>query len=355
MKILLVDTATDGHHISYLSELIKGINEDITLVLPEYLDIFKDQKLIVFSQVDLVKKDFYSYRKWMKELSKIAGEVKPDIIHFLTGDVYYKYFGFGLGLFREYRMLMTLHWVRPGKLKRLSLKEFSRKADNVVVHSSYLLKQIKQLGVRNGIHIEYPHFKQSLQIEQTEAQKFWEIRNDVPVILALGNTRLDKGLDILLGALNKVNCPFTLLVAGKPETFDEEYIHVHSAHYSDNVVLALRYLSDEEVEYAVSASDIVVLPYRFVFNGASGPLVEGVYRNKCIIGSDHANLGDTIRENHLGYTFETENSDDLARVLNKALRDPFSPDEKYLNYKESLSPSFFVDRYWDVYKGLIHK
>ena len=48
-----------------------------------------------------------------------------------------------------------------------------------------------------------------------------------------------------------------------------------------------------------------------------------------IVGPNHGNLGDTISKNHLGYTFETENVESLAEVLNRALAEKWEPDEMY--------------------------
>lgn len=349
MKVLMIDTALDGHHIAYLKEIVHGCKNDFTLVLPEKTDEFKNLKVITYSPVDLGNKRYLSYINWMRELVKIAKKEKPDIVHFLVGDVYYKYFGSGLEMFRDFRTVMTIHWIRKGYLKRLSLKRFCRQVDFVVVHSSYLLKEVQREGIENSYLIQYPQFKKPNLITKNEARDYWKINAKVPVILSLGNTREDKGLDVLIKALNKVNHPFHLLVAGKPEKFDASYINAHTQKYASQVTMCLRYLTDKEVELAIMAADIIALPYKASFNGASGPLGEGVSYGKCIIGSDHGNLGDTIHENHLGYTFETENADSLAEVLNEALGQKFILDDKYMAYKESLAPELFVKRYDNLY------
>lgn len=352
MKALLIDTAVDGHHIAYLNEIIMGCKCDFTLVLPERTDTFSDYRVLTYSPVDLVHKDLRSYIKWMKELSNIAKQEKPDVVHFLYGDVYYKYFGLGLEFFKNYSTILTLHWVRQGTLKHISLKRFCGKVDKVVVHSSYLLRELKNLSIKNGIHIEYPQFKRPSAVTVEEARKYWNINSNAPVVLSLGNTRNDKGIDILIEALNKVNCQFQLLIVGKAEDFNNEYIQEHTRTYSLKPIVNLRYLTDEEVDLAITASDIVALPYRFSFNGASGPLGEGVCHNKCIIGSNHGNLGATIQENHLGYTFETENADSLANVLDIALKQQFVPDETYKAYKAKLDPTLFVEDYRKLYSEI---
>lgn len=349
VKVLMIDTALDGHHIAYLKEIIKGCNYDFTLVLPEKAEEYKGEKIITYTSVDLTHKKFWTYIKWLKELSQIAKQEKPDIVHFLVGDNFYKYFGLGLELFKEYKTILTLHWVRQGILQRLSLKAFCGKVDKVVVHSAYLLNELKKYGIKNAITIEYPQFKNMSTVTVEEARKYWKINSTKPVILALGNTRKDKGLDILTEALNQVKHPFYLLIVGKEENFNFQYIQEHTMNYRENVITYLHYLTDEEVKLAIIAADIIALPYRYSFNGASGPLGEGVSCNKCIIGSNHGNLGYTIKKNHLGYTFKTENIDSLANTLNQALNKDFFIDENYNIYKKRITPEIFVKKYRDIY------
>ena len=74
----------------------------------------------------------------------------------------------------------------------------------------------------------------------------------------------------------------------------------------------------------MSCVDIFVLPYRKEFDGASGPLTEAVVREKMIVSSDHGSLGKIVNSNHLGITFESENSKELEKALSRALVIDFS-------------------------------
>lgn len=350
MKILAIDTALDGHHGAYLRGITNVKDAEFVLALPRDPGEFLDRKVIVYHPMDFGKKRLGAYVRWMREIRRLAKQEQPDVIHWLNGDHFYKYFGLGLSRFHRWPMVVTLHWVRPGRLQRMSLRAFCSKADRVVVHSEYLLKELRQLGISNGVHIEYPQFRAMREISRQEARQYWHIPSDAPVLLALGNTRFDKGLDLLLDALHRVHAAFRLLIAGKPDAFDQAFMDAHTQGYADRVHTALRYLTDDEIQLAVAAADVVVLPYRFSFNGASGPLGEGVCRDACIIGAGHGNLGDTIRTHHLGYTFETENPEDLARVLTRALASPFAPDETYRRYKASLDPALFAAQYQKIYE-----
>lgn len=354
MKVLYIDTDIDGHHQAYLKELLKDEQQESIVILPERVDWVKPSiKQYIYAPIDLHTKRILPFIRWMKELSQYAEYEKPDVVHLLTGDVFYKFFGLGLHYFAKYNTVMTLHWVRPGKVQRLSLKVFCQHVDKVIVHSEYLRNEMVGLRINNVVHIEYPQFKQGTPIRSTQAKVFWNLRQDIPVIVCLGNTRYDKGLDILLEALTKVDKPFQILIAGKEESFDKEFIERKTYTYTNQVTTVLRYLTDTEVDMSIAAADIIALPYRKSFNGASGPLVEGVSKGKCIIGSAHGNLGYTIKVNHLGYVFNTENSDDLARVLTEALTVEFQKDKNYKIFQNLLHPSSFRIAYKKVYKELL--
>ena len=186
-----------------------------------------------------------------------------------------------------------------------------------------------------------------------ECRRFFGIPcDDVPVIAAVGNTRFDKGLDLLLTALQQITIPFYLLVAGKEDWFDRSFIREHSCGYEDRIFVCLRYLTDDEMSMVLNAADIVVLPYRKIFDGASGPLVDAAMLGKPVIGPNHGSLGQIIEQNHLGVTFEAENVKSLSEAIQKILTFDFVSDEATSVYRKRLDPTFFQKCYKDVYHSI---
>lgn len=350
-KIMYVDTSVDGHHLAYLSALIENSKYECIVAIPKKIKSL-GVKQYIYKPVDLYNKKLQTFLQWMKELSEIAKSEKVSIVHFLMGDDFYKYFGIGLGLFRNYKTIATVHWVRPGCLKRLSLAVFSHKVDIIVVHSEFLYNQTRKLGIRNSAAIEYPQFKDLDKIKHTDALKYWGLDEKLPVLGCIGGTRYDKGLDILLDALKHTRAECQLLVCGKPDYFDESYIQKNLPS-KIKCVNVLRFLSDEEVDLAVEASDYIVLPYRKSFNGASGPLGEGVSRNKCIIGPKHGNLGYTINRYQLGYTFISENAADLTNAIDSAIAQKFVIRKEYKAYQKMLNVTEFKEKYNMEYDQLL--
>ena len=147
---------------------------------------------------------------------------------------------------------------------------------------------------------------------------------------------------------------FHLLIAGDESTYKREFILAESESYSSRVSLLLEYLDDQKFSASLNAADIIVLPYRKIFDGASGPLTDGAYLGKMIVGPSHGSIGKVITANHLGLTFKAENPHSLSRALDEALSMDFAPDEIYSSYQERLSPERFVERYRKLYEGVIN-
>lgn len=349
MKVLYIDISLAGHHILYLESLMNEFKESVCLLPDKNIKLDAD-RVTCFT----VDRKFSSYFKWINKICEIVKNEHIDIVHFLYGDGLYKFFGVGLKKIKNLtKVVVTFHQFQYGFLHKISIKKIFSKIDLGVVHTSFLKKQAMKIGIKNIEEINYPKFTPIKNISNYEAKKIIGITSNAPVISALTGTRYDKGLDLLLVALEKVQCDFTLLIAGKPCFFDGQFINDHIIGYKNKVVTILKELTENELANSVSASDIVVLPYRKIFDGASGPLVEGVAYSKTIIGPNHGSLGQIISNNHLGYTFESENIADLAKTINVALMQHFEYDECAKKYQSTLSVDSFISSHKVLYDNLI--
>ena len=336
MKVLLIDNVTDGHHMAYATCLASSPSYESVLALPDGKgDVSCPNKnLSGFRPM--------SYLCWVRGIRRIVKETKPDVVHFLNANALVNYCGVGLGWLRRYRTIFTYHLHFGGKLKHFGHRRLA-KIGTSVVHTASLARTFAAYGGK-VVHIEYPNFLQ-------EDAPFSRDRS-VRTLLALGQTRRDKGLDILLEALDGVKADFRLVVAGAPVDFDEAFIREKTAGYADKVRLDLRFLPQEVMRGYLKEADYIVLPYRRVFDGASGPLTEGVGYEKPIIGPDCGSLGEIIREHHIGYTFPCESAEGLRKCIEKALSERFAYDETAKRYREYLSPERFKREYAELYGGL---
>ncbi|MCI8375978.1 MAG: glycosyltransferase [Lachnospiraceae bacterium] len=231
------------------------------------------------------------------------------------------------------------------------------KIDCSVVHTKMLAEfyssQLKRSFIKQ---IEYPVFdyEELLKISPVTAKKEYSLPLDKKVIGLLGGTLRYKGYHFLLENLQYLKREgIYFLFAGNERDYTHSQIETALKENHVEGTVILRRLTSYEFRCAIQASDIILLPYGREFNGASGPLAEGVCAGKTIIGSDHGSLGSLIRDNHIGYTFETENGQDLIRVLNQVKEKDFLYDKTAEEYRKSLQPEFFGEAYLKVYRKLL--
>ncbi len=351
MKILFVDFDTNGHHGRYLRTLLGLASADSVLVLPNKTEEFSSKQYCIENLGRNMS--FSQYRKVLREIKRIADIEKPDIIHILSGDFLYRFFGIGLSTLPK-PVLVTFHHVIFSRIRCISYRQIFRRIETGIVHTEYIGEQLKQIGVKNIKKIEYPCFERVLDKYSLTLKDKYNIPRDRKVLLAFGGTRYDKGLDLLLDALKGVEARFHLVIAGKAEDFNKEFVEEHIKDYRQNVSCYLEFIEENMMEELFALCDIVVLPYRFKFAGASGPLTTGVANGKMIIGPDNNSVGDIICENHLGQLFRTEDVYALSKAIEKALGTSFNYDATALKYRDSLTKERFIQEYMKLYKSVIN-
>lgn len=346
MRILLVDVnMVGGHHEIYMKSIINNTNHSFVVLL---------NKQCYLSDVKCYTVNFnkHSLRNLMilyNRIVQIVKKEKIDVVHFLEGDYLLRYFGIGLISLRNVKTIITYHHVFEEKAKKWSYILNSKSVTNVVVHSEYIEEKMKSWGITNVRCIDYPHFR-----NENDNAIYGSGDGDPRIcnLLALGGTRFNKGLDILLRALQSVKKNFILTIAGEEKDILREQIEELIQPYRDNVVLKLEYISDEEMIKLINCTDIIILPYRKSFSGASGPMTDGVWYEKMIIGPDNKTIGYTIKKHELGYVFESENLCSLVDTIENAINASvcgFSYSEAAKEYRLRLSEERFDEKYDELY------
>ncbi len=354
MKVLYVESSLSGHRKVYHKSLIDSIgSENAVLITPEQ-ETDTDCEQVVGATINLEPRTISEYKAWIAYIKNVADVHKVSVIHFLDGDLLYRFCGYRLRCFRKYTTVATFHHISEDLIHTLSVYLLSKKLTYGVVHTDYIKKRFK--GLVNIKLINYPYFPIIDKIpDRNMARDFFGISSDKKVLLALGGTRYEKGVDILLNSLKEVpEDNVVLLIAGKEEHFkrtDLERIDTGKIA----VIYYMNVLSDMEWGMALSASDIVALPYRRSFEGASGPLTEAVWFNKPVISKNNGSMGDIVKSNDLGWTFETESIRDLGRVIDEAVNSNFVISDKYKKFVEVISVEHFYKSYNDLYKKEINK
>jgi len=343
-KILLVDISISGHRMGYIDAIRKKTKCECLLPYDKNIEFIYYRMESEFDQ----KRNIINYIKFIREINRIVKRDNIEIVHILCGDAIYKFFGLGLNVI-SVPTIITFHHMSFSKLKKVAIKNIFKNIDIGVVHTNYLFFELKKMKIDNIEHIEYPVFGMKCNNSQEQSRNLLDLPYSKKILTVMGGTQRYKGLDILLEALNYVNEDFYLFICGPERDFKKEYINEAIKYYKDRVKLQLRFLDDFEFQNAINASDIIILPYRYEFDGASGPLAESTMYKKEIIASNHGSLGKIVNQYHLGETFETENSKSLALVIEKSFREKFIWDEIAEKYRISLTVENFQEKYKELY------
>lgn len=169
----------------------------------------------------------------------------------------------------------------------------------------------------------------AITVARAEARKRLGLRGDLQnLFLFFGLLRRDKGIEVLLAAAALLrDSPFHLLLAGHPADYTEAEIlaQVRQHGLDDKVIAHLGYIPEDAVSAYYFACDALVLPYRRVYSGGSGPLLKGACMHaRPSIVTGVSEMGRLVREYGLGLVAPPEDPAGLAQQLQQFLAMPES-------------------------------
>jgi len=175
------------------------------------------------------------------------------------------------------------------------------------------------------------------------ARKSLVISSQAKVLLFFGQIKDVKGLDILIDALPLVlkrHSETVLLIAGRPWKTDfnnyQSKIDANDIHGA--CITHIRYIHDDEIPLYFGAADLVVLPYRRIYQ--SGVLLMAMSYGKAVLVSDISGMLEIIRDGVTGFVFRSGDVDDLASKINTILSDPLSADNVARNGKDLMREDY---------------
>lgn len=355
MKILYIDTAIDGHHLSYLNGLLNIKSNEYVLIGP-YKDchnIFSQNIVIYNYSFDLQKKSFRAYKRWIKFVKEVAFREKIEIIHFLDGDTIMKFFGSCIKQI-EIPVIITYHHFFKGFMRRLSYKHMAKSVDKVVVHLNEFVNNLSLYGIKNVSLVNYPAFQFDVlnMLDSVKCKEKFRLPLDRIIISIIGTTSIYKGYFDLINVLSRTKLDYIhLFLVGRAGEIDKQQFEELLKSICCTYTLDIREINDDEYVKAVVASDIILLPYIAGFEGASGPLSDGASCKKTIIASSYSSIGRIVRSNDLGYVFGS--LDELFELLkdNKKLLS-HSYNGRASLFRDNLSPLIFQKSYFKIYSEL---
>jgi D-inositol-3-phosphate glycosyltransferase len=233
------------------------------------------------------------------------------------------------------RVVLTAHNVntekrdaRDSRLNRLTLRIQYRLVDHIFVHTEKMKVELTDESGVPGSHVTIIPFGINNAVPHTrlspkEARQHLGIQDREKVILFFGRITPYKGLDYLVEAFQRNlsgRKEYRLLIAGRLIPGWEEYGRTIERKIQQDVsngriLVNAQFIPDGEIEIYFKAADILVLPYRHIYQ--SGVLFLGYSFGLPVLAADVGSLNEEIVEGETGFMFRPNDPDDLAKAIDR--------------------------------------
>lgn len=285
--------------------------------------------------ISLAKK-VWSLLSYYARLMRYATNAKPKTFHILWNNKF-EYFDRTLLMLyyklQKKKVVFTAHNVNQARrdlkdslLNRLTLRIQYRLADHIFVHTEKMKRELLQdFRVREravtvipfGINNSLP----DTDITPAQARQRLGIADGEKALLFLGRLRPYKGLECLLAAFQLLasrDASYRLIVASEPKKGSEDYLEeirrtIDQKIDPRQIILKTHFIPDEEMEIYLKAADVLVLPYKEIFQ--SGVLFLGYSFGLPVVATDVGSFREEIVEGRTGFLCKPADPVDLARTI----------------------------------------
>ena len=276
-------------------------------------------------------------------------------------NIYYKFLG--------KKLVFTAHNIdakqRDGgntAINKLSLKFSYRLMDHIFVHTEKMRSQLlEEFNVTEKKITIIPHgilnTIPSSDLSKSEARRRFQLNNKEKVLLFFGYIAPYKGLEYLIHALAHLKTTddsFKLIIAGEIKNCQSYWENlerlIEELEVRKYIIKQIKHIPDDEVEVFFKSSDVLVLPYKFIFQ--SGVPFLSYSFGLPVIASDAGSLREVIVEGKTGMICRKEDPADLAGKIRE-----YFDSELYGNLEESMKKikSYGNEKYsWVSIGATIH-
>jgi D-inositol-3-phosphate glycosyltransferase len=296
-----------------------------------FLNLRGDQK----ADADLGTKVIRILAYYMKLIRYAWGDT-PKVFHLLWNNkfeyfdrtllmLYYKALG--------KRVVLTAHNINKRKrdstdsiLNRLTLMTQYRLCDHIFVHTEKMKRELTEDFGANPSGITVIPFGINNAVPNTnmtsrEARQRLGLGEMEQVILFFGRIAAYKGLEFLVDAyreLASASGSYRLIIAGRPDNDSKQYCaeiqeKIKHANLGARVIQAIEFVPDAETEVYFKAADVLVLPYRDIYQ--SGVLFLAYSFGLPVVATNVGGLSEEIVEGKTGFVCHPDDPKDLERTI----------------------------------------
>lgn len=261
------------------------------------------------------------------------------------------------------RIVLTVHNVNAARrdstdtlLNRLTLRIQYRLANHIFVHTEKMKHElVEQFGVQ-PVHVTVIPFGINNAVPNTrltprDAKQRLGIREEDRTVLFFGRITPYKGLEYLITAFRQIwarGTDYRLIIAGRPDRCERYWSAIREDIREDvqrgRVLLRADFIPDDEVEVYFKAADVLVLPYKDIYQ--SGVMFLAHSFGLPVLAADVGSLKDEIVEGKTGFVFGSEDPMDLARAIERYFASNLYAE---LNSRRQEIRDYATERHsWDV-------
>jgi len=212
-------------------------------------------------------------------------------------------------------------------MNRASLRIMYLIMDNIIVHTNKMKTElVEQFGVDykkitvvpHGINTAVP----KTNLSGSEARKALGLGTEDKVLLFFGNIVPYKGIEYAFLALDLLKEKYNglkLVIAGRIGGNESYWTQIEkiidSRGLKKNLLEELRFIRDEEIEVFFKAADLLVLPYRYIFQ--SGVLFLSFSFGLPVVTTDVGSLREDIMDGKTGFICRPADPGDLAEKIDQ--------------------------------------
>jgi glycosyltransferase involved in cell wall biosynthesis len=232
------------------------------------------------------------------------------------------------------RIIFTAHNVdadaRDGTstwLRQASLRFFYRHVDHLIVHTDKMKKQlVDDFGISGAKISVIPHGVMSsvavTGMSRSAARAKLGLGGEEKVVLFFGLITPYKGIETLVeavGRLNRAGNNYRLMIAGRIKECQGYWFKIEelirNQGLQNQVRTDLRHVPDEEIEAYFQAADLLVLPYRDIFQ--SGALFLTYRFGLPVVATDVGSFREDIAAAQAGFVCQPSDPASMAQTIDR--------------------------------------
>jgi len=270
-------------------------------------------------------------------LMRYVARHKPKVLHILWNNkfeafdrtllmLYYKVLGKKIA-FTAHNVNQARRDSKDSWWNRTTLKIQYHCCDHMFVHTQKMkdelcgdfgIAETDVTVIRHPVNNAFPDTK----LTPAEAKRRMGLNDGEKAILFFGRIRPYKGIEYLLDAFRVLAADkpasYRLIIAGEPKKGSEEYLHeirqrVKAEFAHGEVILRIQFIPDEEMELYLKGADVLVLPYKEIFQ--SGVLFLAYSFGLPVVATDVGSFREEIVEGRTGFLCKPGDTTELAKAI----------------------------------------